>query len=173
MSSEVLEKRPAAYLDLIKSVFLQPRALFEGISGGREEWRRSLILALAAIMVNSIVSLAVKGGVGNSLQLAVYLAVLIAVYTLILHFLGRWLLQAEGVSLTTSSTAMNYAMLLAAFVSIPMVGVAALIYFLYLIFLAAQALYRATAGRAVVTVALLLLAALVFETFLSLFGLFD
>ena len=114
-----------------------------------------------------------KGGLGQSLLLAVYLAVVIGVYTLILHFLGRWLVQAEGVPLVSSSIAMNYAAVLAALVSIPYLGVVALLYFLYLIFLIAQTLYGATTGRSVVTVMLFILAALVFETFLSLFGLFD
>ena len=129
MSSDVLTPPSAAYMDAVKDLFLQPRQLFQGITGERGQWRQSALIALVAILCNSLIALMVKGGFGDSVLLALYLILVVVVYTGLVHFLGRWLLQAEGVSLPATSTAVNYVAALAAVVSIPYLGVVALLYF--------------------------------------------
>lgn len=160
---------PGRVLDTLRALVMSPRCLFGAIDGSQERWRDSLLLAGGAILCNTALKSAISGEVGMALWMAVYLVVMTGFYTGVLHALVYGLLEKEPALLTTS-TAVNYAMVTAALLSVPYLGPVMLLGFFTLIYLALDALFGAARWRALVVVGLFVMTGLVFESAAALLG---
>ena len=156
-------------LDTLRALVMSPRCLFGAIDGSPERWRDSLLLVGGAILCNTVLKSAVSGEVGMALWMGVYLVVMTGFYTGVLHALVYGLLEREP-ALMTTSTVVNYAMVTAALLSVPYLGLVMLLGFFALIYLALIALFGVARWRALVVVGLFVMTGLVFESAAALLG---
>ncbi|MFA7619248.1 MAG: hypothetical protein WC012_09385 [Thiohalomonadaceae bacterium] len=167
---QVMSQTLAPYIDVVKVLFSAPRTLLLSIDDDRAQWRLSLHLLAAAVVCNAVLETLIQQDLALGALALIHLPLLALFYTAVLHLFATWLLQTPVPWLRTN-TALNYAMVTAIFVPIPYVSVVAMGYFFFLIFLILQDLYGAVRNRALVSLSLFVMAALVFAAAAARLGL--